>query len=86
MRKIIPAVRGAGIQVFIVPHHRSHKDDFENWIHVNPVQLDTKKRQALPSIVGVGSGIPSSDPILGTSLLMSIGRKTVLPIRTWTPC
>jgi len=46
MRKIIPAVRGAGIQVFIVPHHRSHKDDFENWIHVNPVQLDTKKRQA----------------------------------------
>jgi nicotinamidase-related amidase len=46
MRKLIPAVRGAGIQVFIVPHHRSHKNDFENWIHVNPVQLDTKKRQA----------------------------------------
>jgi nicotinamidase-related amidase len=46
MRKIIPAVRAAGIQIFIVPHHRSHKDDFENWIHVNPVQLDTKKRQA----------------------------------------
>jgi len=41
MRKIIPAVRAAGIQIFIVPHHRSHKDDFENWIHVNPVQLDT---------------------------------------------
>jgi nicotinamidase-related amidase len=46
MRKLIPAVRVAGIQVFIVPHHRSQQSDFENWIHVNPVQLETKKRQA----------------------------------------
>src|SRR5258708_27494038 len=46
MRKPIPAVRAAGIQVFIVPHHRSRTDDFENWINVNPVQTDTKKRMA----------------------------------------
>jgi len=43
MRKLIPAVRGAGIRVFIVPHHRSRPDDFDNWLNVNPVQVDTKK-------------------------------------------
>ncbi|WP_295993813.1 isochorismatase family cysteine hydrolase [Rugamonas sp.] len=40
LRKIIPAVRAAGIQVFIVPHHRSHShgDDFAGWQHVNMFQ------------------------------------------------
>lgn len=41
MRKLLPAVREAGIQVFIVPHHRSHKDDFQKWQHVNPAQKET---------------------------------------------
>ena len=31
LRKIIPAARGAKIQVFIVPHHRSHPHDFDGW-------------------------------------------------------
>lgn len=40
LRKIIPAVRAAGIQVVIVPHHRSHKhgDDYDGWKHVNMFQ------------------------------------------------
>ena len=46
MRKIIPAVRAAGIQVFIVPHHRTRKEDFDNWLHPNHVQLETKARNA----------------------------------------
>jgi nicotinamidase-related amidase len=46
MRKLIPAVRAAGIRVFIVPHHRSRPDDFDNWLNVNPVQMDTKNRMA----------------------------------------
>ncbi len=31
LRKLIPAVRTAGIQVVIVPHHRSHAHDFDGW-------------------------------------------------------
>ena len=38
LRKILPAVRSAGIQVFIVPHHRSHAHDFDNWQHINLFQ------------------------------------------------
>jgi nicotinamidase-related amidase len=45
MRKLLPAIRNGGIQVFIVPHHRSHKDDFENWNHVNPAQVISKQMQ-----------------------------------------
>jgi nicotinamidase-related amidase len=38
LRKIIPAIRAAGIQVFIVPHHRSHHGDFDGWQHINMFQ------------------------------------------------
>jgi nicotinamidase-related amidase len=40
LRKIIPAVRSLGIQVVIVPHHRSHNhgDDYDKWQHVNMFQ------------------------------------------------
>jgi nicotinamidase-related amidase len=38
LRKIIPAARGAKIQVFIVPHHRSHPHDFDGWQHMTPFQ------------------------------------------------
>ena len=41
MRKIIPAIRQAGIQVFIVPHHRSEKTDFQKWHYINPAQKET---------------------------------------------
>jgi nicotinamidase-related amidase len=39
LRKLLPVVRSAGIQVFIVPHHRAHEGDFDRWQHMNPVQL-----------------------------------------------
>jgi len=38
LRKIIPTIRAAAIQVFIVPHHRSHHGDFDGWKHVNMFQ------------------------------------------------
>jgi nicotinamidase-related amidase len=38
LRKIIPAVRAAGIQIFILPHHRSHQGDFDGWQHMTPFQ------------------------------------------------
>lgn len=43
MRKLIPAVRATGMQVVIVPHHRSRPEDFQKWQHVNPIQVQTKK-------------------------------------------
>jgi nicotinamidase-related amidase len=39
LRKLLPAVRSAGIQVFIVPHHRARDGDFDRWQHMNPVQV-----------------------------------------------
>ena len=44
MRKLIPAFREAGIQVFIVPHHRTRPADFDNWMYVNPTQEETKRK------------------------------------------
>lgn len=38
LRTIIQAVRPVGIQVFIVPHHRSHPGNFDNWQHINMFQ------------------------------------------------
>lgn len=38
LRKLLPKVRSAKIQVFIVPHHRSHAHEFDNWQHINMFQ------------------------------------------------
>ncbi|RXT47800.1 cysteine hydrolase [Bradyrhizobium betae] len=38
LRALLPKIRAAGIQVFIVPHHRSHAHDFDNWQHINMFQ------------------------------------------------
>lgn len=49
LRAILPRVRSAKIQVFIVPHHRSHAHDFDNWQHINMFQkagLPTKAFEA----------------------------------------
>jgi hypothetical protein len=40
LRKSLPKVRSAGIQVFIVPHHRSRPHEFDNWQHINMFQRD----------------------------------------------
>ena len=39
MRKLIPAVRAAHIQVFIVPHHRWREGGYKGWKHMNPSQI-----------------------------------------------
>jgi nicotinamidase-related amidase len=44
MRRLVPAIREAGIQVIIVPHHRTRPTDFDNWLHVNPTQIETKRK------------------------------------------
>ncbi len=39
MRKLIPAIRAARIQVIIVPHHRRREGDYKRWKHMNPTQV-----------------------------------------------
>lgn len=45
LRKIVAAARSAGIQIFIVPHHRAHEDDYVGWRHMTPTQKVSDKLQ-----------------------------------------
>ena len=45
LRTIVTAVREAGIQIFIVPHHRWEPGDYESWDHPNPDQIASGKKQ-----------------------------------------
>lgn len=38
MRQLRAAARGAGVRMFIAPHHRWCPDDFAGWKHLAPVQ------------------------------------------------
>jgi nicotinamidase-related amidase len=46
MRKVIAHVRAAGIQVFIVPHHRATPGDIKAWRFPTPFQISSTERQA----------------------------------------
>lgn len=46
MRKLIPAIRAARIQVIIVPHHRWQASDYQGWKHMNPSQVRANQSQA----------------------------------------
>ncbi|HEX9773717.1 MAG TPA: isochorismatase family cysteine hydrolase [Steroidobacteraceae bacterium] len=46
LRAIVAAVRKAGIQVFVVPHHRWEPGDYERWDHPNPDQVASGAMQA----------------------------------------
>ena len=39
LRSVLRTARETGIQVFIVPHHRSRKGDFAHWSHMSPSQI-----------------------------------------------
>jgi nicotinamidase-related amidase len=46
MRKLLPAVRAAGLQVFVVPHHRARDTDFAGWHAVNALQAQGRDMKA----------------------------------------
>jgi len=46
LRAIVAAVRKAGIQVFVVPHHRWEPGDYERWDHPNRDQVASGAMQA----------------------------------------
>lgn len=45
LRTIVGAVRSAGMQVFVVPHHRAEPDDFATWQRATPYQRGAAKAQ-----------------------------------------
>jgi nicotinamidase-related amidase len=46
LRAISSAVRGAGIQTFIVPHRRWEPGDYETWCHPSPTQCAIMHRHS----------------------------------------
>lgn len=46
LRRIIPTVRSLGVQIFVLPHHRSHQGDFDGWQHMTPFQKNGVPLQA----------------------------------------
>ena len=62
MRKLIPAVRASGIQVFIVPHHRTRPTDFANWAAINPTQKETKRKNCFADDAWGGQFHPEFGP------------------------
>lgn len=61
LRKIIPAARAAGFKIFVLPHHRSHAHEFDNWKHVTPFQQAGIPLQAF----GVGTWGGEFNPEFG---------------------
>jgi len=65
MKKLVPAIRTAGVQIVIVPHHRARKDDFERWLFVNPIQKQSKTSQTFAAGTWGGEWNPEFGPKLG---------------------
>jgi nicotinamidase-related amidase len=65
LRKIIPAVREAGIQVFIVPHHRSCDGDFDGWQHMSMFQKQGAPLKAFEAGTWGGEFHPEFGPQKG---------------------
>jgi nicotinamidase-related amidase len=62
MRKLIPAIRAARIQVIIVPHHRWRETDYKGWKHMNPSQVGTNKAQLFAAGTWGGEFHPEFGP------------------------
>jgi nicotinamidase-related amidase len=86
LRKLIPAVRSAGIRVFIVPHHRSDPQgrDYDNWQHINVFQEQNKPLRAFEVGSWGGEFNPEFGPQKGDVVIRNIGRRAALqtPIST----
>jgi nicotinamidase-related amidase len=64
MCKLIPAVRAAHIQVFIVPHHRWREGDYKGWKHMNPSQIRANEDQDFAAGTWGGEFHPEGDVIV----------------------
>lgn len=69
LRAILAKVRSAGVQVFIVPHHRYREGDYEKWQHLNPTQVAVKNSQAFAAGSWGGEWHPEFGPKTGDVII-----------------
>lgn len=69
LKRIVTAVRAAGLPVFIVPHHRSEPDDYERWDHPTPYQLGSAKAQVFAKGSWGGEWFPEFAPQAGDTIV-----------------
>jgi len=62
MRKLIPAIRAARIQVIIVPHHRWRESDYKGWTHMSPSQVRMNQVQGFAAGTWGGEFHPEFGP------------------------
>lgn len=74
LRKIVAAARAAGLQLFIVPHHRAEPNDYASWKYRTPIKSPAARCRLSLKTPGAESGIPISFPSPRTSSLKSTGR------------
>jgi len=70
MHKLIPAVRAAHIQVFIVPHHRWRQGAFKGWKHMNPSQIRANEDQDFAAGTWGGEFHPEFGPGEGDVIVL----------------
>jgi nicotinamidase-related amidase len=70
MRKMIPAVRAAHIQVLIVPHHRWREGDYKGWKHMNPSQIRASEDQDFAAGTWAGEFHPEFGPCKGDVIVL----------------
>ena len=80
MRKLIPAVRKAGVQVFISRTTAHGQTTSTSGCTSTRSSCQRKRRWTSRLTPGAENGIRTLDPNLAMSSLMSIGRRTALPI------
>jgi nicotinamidase-related amidase len=69
LREIMAAVRAAGIQVFIVPHHRWKKEDAANWKFLNPDQIGARALEVFAPDTWGGEWYPEFAPHPGDIII-----------------
>ncbi|WP_460044484.1 cysteine hydrolase family protein [Pseudomonas sp. S2_H01] len=65
LRAILLKVRTAGMQVFIVPHHRYREGDYEKWQHLSPMQQAAKQSKSFAEGSWGGEWHPEFGPQSG---------------------
>lgn len=70
MRKVIPAVRAAHIQVIIIPHHRWREGDYKGWKHMNPSQIRSNEAQDFAAGTWGGEFHPEFGPREGDVIVL----------------
>jgi nicotinamidase-related amidase len=69
LKTIVAGARTAGIQVFIVPHHRWEPGDYQNWDHPTPYQIASGERQSFAKGTWGGEWHPEFVPHQGDIII-----------------